>query len=1214
MKKERTFIEWFLDVAIPEHKNKIYLEGNGGFGKTTVLKSLCKKLSENYEVYGIIPIYIDAKLLSGRTIPQYIIREYCGNDASKDENLLFEVLSNKKYKYLVVIDGLNEVDSEIVNERIIDLVDDEFENKENIFVVLASRTALNEYNELNKLLSFKTSLKLSGLDNEKVKEIIAKKIDQPTDLMVSVFTNPMMLSIYINTDNKDMYKNIVNQSQVLDIYFKEQWNISTKWRKRENKDKNYDKFIKFIILEFLPNLCRFGESLFQIEDIEYTLARTDYKNSAFGYIYKFFKFDEIRNLQEKHIEIREYLRDNLKLISHIDDYFTIHEIYASYFQAKYFDLTIDAWLKDTTKNPDFLRVKSYTFMDEYSDYFKNFFTAHYGYWSNVQRCFSSLQSAANIGEQKNIFYSCFFIYAFLTPDSKERTREKQDFINLINTKNNIAFKKYVDYFKIWEKYTDNSLGLQIHSLLEELELTEKCTNINDEEKGESQERYYLQKKYNILKLQYNMCNKFLYASNLEGFRLRFYMYSLLSVLSFEGSVFFNYFLSGDAKEFIYQISLKKLLPIIKYLGSKYFKCTLNIDEILKIDNELEKIQLEDRYLQSKKVGFEYFYPIFLNLIKEIIIYNKGNLIGLDFSGLDLSLINLSGIDLGNNNGGEASIFQNSIINKNDIVSTGYYAIPCVKSNDIKLLWYTDAFFSINYTYRKEIVFIFDSFASSMAGITSNYRFCLETNRSSFDNYNFLYIPKGTKNLCCYNFLIKIGATLFQLGDDIEINSIKMISWLKNCNSILIVHKNEEIYFDLDGTILKRRSYQNQQLNKDVIKNNLYKPRIGNEHLYLFSENIGDGKFLKIHRHYDNNTEVKLKDKEFVLGRIGNNKFNLSQYQFNDSKTTVMAVCQHGRSATLREWSVGGEHLRNIEYNGTFVDKCFFVFAATRSYITYYGFDQKYYYLNSNNVWSKLSLPQLELLGTTLNGEFFIFKNNKGIVIYYFNQIHLKKLLTVTYDEILKLANLKENNVFSSAYIFENSVLLSFAQKDIENTVNYNCVQFAVSDDSIDKNCVDIKNIFKLKGNESSILVFDSYDNRLKMIDTEILNIISVKLCEYDNFDFFDVSNYNFFVMNRIVIISSSILEIIILFDMREMNIIDIFNNAIIFHAYKKVLYVNRDIESSIEGNLLNIFDEATICKVDRFINIKNYQDCIFSKEQFTEKEAKYLETLGAKLE
>lgn len=88
---------------------------------------------------------------------------------------------------------------------------------------------------------------------------------------------------------------------MLDIFFSEQWEISSNWRRIKNREENYSLFLKFIILEFLPNLCRFGENVFQFEDIEYTLKNTDYKNSCFRFIYKRSRFDEIENLTNRDI-------------------------------------------------------------------------------------------------------------------------------------------------------------------------------------------------------------------------------------------------------------------------------------------------------------------------------------------------------------------------------------------------------------------------------------------------------------------------------------------------------------------------------------------------------------------------------------------------------------------------------------------------------------------------------------------------------------------------------------------------------------------------------------------------------------------------------------------------------------------------------------------------------------------------------------------------
>ena len=38
------FIDYFLNIALPKEKNRIFLEAEGGFGKSTSLRYLCKEL------------------------------------------------------------------------------------------------------------------------------------------------------------------------------------------------------------------------------------------------------------------------------------------------------------------------------------------------------------------------------------------------------------------------------------------------------------------------------------------------------------------------------------------------------------------------------------------------------------------------------------------------------------------------------------------------------------------------------------------------------------------------------------------------------------------------------------------------------------------------------------------------------------------------------------------------------------------------------------------------------------------------------------------------------------------------------------------------------------------------------------------------------------------------------------------------------------------
>lgn len=1218
MEKERTFVDWFFEIALPEHKNRIYIEGDGGFGKTISLKYLCKVLVNNYDEYRIIPMYLDAKLLTARTIPQYIIRNYCGDCIETDitkEDILIQQLCNYDYKYLLIIDGLNEIDSSIVYKKIIDFIYDEVFTNENIYIVLSSRTPLSEYKLLDKLREF-ISIKLEELNKEKVRNIIQKKINNPSDLMVSVFTNPMMLSIYVNTHSKEKYKDIVNQSQVLDIYFEEQWLISNNWRKDNVYEKNYDKFIKFIILEYLPNLCRFGEILFQIEDIEYNLTKTDYKNSAFGYVFKQNRFDEIKNLEEKYIEIKEYLRDDLRIINDSIDTFTIHEKYSSYFQAKYFDLTLDAWLKDTSKTPEFLLVKVYDFMSEYNDYSKCFIGNHFQYFSNAMRCLENIRSSISIENFKTVISSYFMLFSMLfyfsINESNDKTsnninRFKKDFSFYIEMSNKADKIQYQNYINIIKKYFDIKFNFSKYLDYVSKEYIFELT----EEKSEQakNELAYVKLLKDVKKLYYDksILNSYRWLCvNGGGLALRF------NPIFPDCYQFINFFLNDESKEFIYQISNDKISKIISYLYVKNSKPRIPTTKEFNLITEKLSDAAPKNYfdcINSIDNEFEIYYSVYIDLIKDIVLHNRGNLGGLDFSNLDLSSINLSGIDFYDFKSNQSIDLRNTIINKQDLLNFGYYAVPCVHSDEIKLLWYTESLFAVSYPYRKEVIFIFDGISSILSNITSNYRFVLETNRSSYCNYNFLYIPKGTKDLCSYNFILKSGTKLFSLND-IKLNDIKMITWMNCCNHIMIVYRDEKIFFDINGNLLERRPYVNEQLNSDAKNNNLCKLFLGDENTYLVKENLDDGYALKICKHYNDNPENQLEDKEFIIGKIGDSKYKVNQYQFNDETNKVMAGCQYGKTVQLKEWTRGGQYIGDINFVGTIVDKCFITIVNDKNYLSFYGFDLNYYYQDINGNRFKIKLLDLPFLGVTFDGHHFIYKLNNGLKFYNLVEGELKEYCTLRFDDILSNCNLNINCVFASAFVVGNSVILSFEEffDDYKYYTIY-FVKISVSDMNI-----SIFNKRDININQKKKVIIDSYNNNLNLINKEFFNILSKKFSEYDNFDFFDLNNYNFFVIEKNLIISSSSIEKTIIFDMDSVIIKEVLNNTIIYTVSDKVLYVNSGIDNLNELRLKEFFIDSVIYKVNSSINFRNFKNACFSKNQFTNAEIEFLKKNGAIVE
>ena len=81
------FIDYFLNIALPKEKNRIFFEAEGGFGKSTSLRYLCKEL---IKIEKVVPIYIECKKLNNYTVQLLIVHEYCGQNGSGDsfDNML----------------------------------------------------------------------------------------------------------------------------------------------------------------------------------------------------------------------------------------------------------------------------------------------------------------------------------------------------------------------------------------------------------------------------------------------------------------------------------------------------------------------------------------------------------------------------------------------------------------------------------------------------------------------------------------------------------------------------------------------------------------------------------------------------------------------------------------------------------------------------------------------------------------------------------------------------------------------------------------------------------------------------------------------------------------------------------------------------------------------------------------------------------------------
>lgn len=1177
-----TFIDWFINVAIPENKNRIYMEANGGFGKTTTLKYLYKILADNYDVYKIIPLFIDAKLLTTKTIPQLILQEYCGdliNDEAKYD-LVIRQLLNKQYKFLLTIDGLNEVDSSIVYEKVIEFVEDNFINSENTFIILSSRHPIKKFNDLNRLTNF-VCVRFKELDKHKVENILIKKIPNPNELVLSVFSTPMMMSIYMNTKRKEKYQKIKNESEVFDIFFSEQWEISSNWRRIKNREEDYSLFLKFIILEFLPNLCRFGETVFQFEDIEYTLKNTDYKNSCFRFIYKRSRFDEIENLTNRDIEIRQFLRDDLRLAVFYDDFFVIHQTFASYFQAKYFDLALDAWINDKTRLPEFLCLQNYNFIqDEYNDYVKMFVTYHSRYYVNYMRIYKDIMSAGKLEIFIRIINSILILYSFPKSDITELNR----YLSFLNEKmKNLSSEINYNYFTEILNIAFNKL----YSFSEFKKNNQLAfeTSFTVERIDEYYQRMF--SNYVLNKLVDNSISKYFYS-------LPYLLITKINLLVQNGWSIISNYLNKESIEFINQLSSSKYGELSKYLQTrKSFTNQKKSDTISA--SKLTMSELFD-FVKSTDKEFEPLYPLFVELIIKLLRNNdKENTI--DFSHLDLSNINLSFINSKYCFENVSLNLKKSKINKYSLNRYGYYAVPCVHSDEIRLLWYSDDYICISYPYRKEVVFIFDNLVSMLVNTTNNYRFALETNRVSFYGYNFLYIPKNTKELHCYNFILKIDMLLFQLDDKINIEDIKLLSWYNGCNFIQIICNGIEIFYDLKGNIIKQGVIQEKYSSIDPKK--LFVMKKSHENMEIIKERIDNDYIIKLRKQTD------YKDIDYVVGKIGNLNFNMSQYQFNDAGTSVLIAQQFGNTAKLSEFSVIGEKIKDIDFNGTIINKCFVVGNSC----SYFGFDNNYYFLNSKNLFAKYNFGENVLVGILSSLSVLVFTSDLEVIFYKFEKDKFHIIKKISYDDIFKSIDLNGKIISKQLFSSENTLILVVELQTGNSNCEYKFYNLT-SDLSFSK-----FSGYKYENTDKLFVCIDTFHNKLNVFNRNILNVIADNFSECDNFDFFDVYNYNFYLFeNDILIVSSSALNSVIILNSKTFEIYYVYNNAVIYNAYANCIIVNNDINSNIENIILSYFKGVKVVKINSFINILNLQGVYFSKDGFSEKELEKLRRSGAIIE
>lgn len=262
-----------LTEIIKDYKSdeNILIFNDGGMGKTTQMKQLHNELLK--EKSGtIVPLFIDCKSLDfSKTKPvlSAILKHYCGNDCidTMHMELLENILCREdavygKYKYYILIDGLNECESN--KYKVIDDIASLVKGGKSR-VIVSSRVDENyavfdnfrrlKFREFNdKQIVAYLNYKKFNDNGEEVKLSLLNP-----DLL-KILRTPMFLNLFCKTYSADrvfpdMYtKNIVKKSDLLQAFIDKVVEDKSEQHSGENNDPEYIKR-KFAIERFLPALA-----------------------------------------------------------------------------------------------------------------------------------------------------------------------------------------------------------------------------------------------------------------------------------------------------------------------------------------------------------------------------------------------------------------------------------------------------------------------------------------------------------------------------------------------------------------------------------------------------------------------------------------------------------------------------------------------------------------------------------------------------------------------------------------------------------------------------------------------------------------------------------------------------------------------------------------------------------------------------------------------
>lgn len=405
-----------------ELTDKVYfINADGGYGKTTALKSLYYYLVNTVASgnHHIVPIFIDVKLLMDfgnnskneglgnmpRPLEKYIVRNYCGQDIDPNETLLEKVINlfsnnspkfNNEYTYCIFVDGINEVDDSTKRTILTEI-------KEMLECGCVKFFISSRIDE-KELPDETIKCKLMPLAEENIRKFLdnsfGNKYGEKFDItkinssLVGILRVPMYLSVFRKTyDYPDIYEQTtVRKADLLDSYVQKILKDN-----KQKKRKEYNPLIEFVIKYYLPALAfkaYKSNSSMQISDKEFRYLRKDT-----NYFDSLLVPDELIECCKSNNTAIKGICLNLGLVQFVNGCYTFtHQNWRDLFVAKHIINCMNAEKMDEFEGNIYLNKNIRQFVGElireYDDTFK--YSKNYDDENDNRKCECDFEKKDNL--------------------------------------------------------------------------------------------------------------------------------------------------------------------------------------------------------------------------------------------------------------------------------------------------------------------------------------------------------------------------------------------------------------------------------------------------------------------------------------------------------------------------------------------------------------------------------------------------------------------------------------------------------------------------------------------------------------------------------------------------------------------------------------------------------------------------------------------------